>query len=220
MAKYRILLTDRPVGEEALERWSPGSARELAERGELLGVLIEYDPSERENISFVELERPRDEYGVSTHMLSDVVNLWRRIDARPNHFGGELRLVPPAGSSGVEAALSFETLVLYDPVVSVLTGAEARDSARPGRRAPCTRRSWPAISTRPRRLSIGAVAACMTATTLTAPERQFIGNFLEALREPSRVVIRQRSAQVMTGGEGLTLSVGLALEDGQWRLAD
>lgn len=71
-----------------------------------------------------------------------------------------------------------------------------------------------------RRMSTAAVAARMTGTALTPPERQVIGSFLESLRSPARVVVRQGSAQFVMGGEGISLSVGLALEDGQWRLSD
>ena len=221
LGEFRVLLTDRPVGPEALEESGTGSARDLAERGELLGVLITFKTRERDSIGFVELERPHDEFGVNTRNLSGFPDLWRRLDARPHHVAGELRLDPATDSSGLlpEASLSFDTAVDYDPVVRVLTGAEARDSA-PARAALALHQAIAAGDLETARsLSTRAVAARMTQPPTDA-ERAMIGNMAEALREPARVVVRERSAVVVMGGDGLTLSVRLALEDGQWHVAD
>ena len=221
--EYRILLTDRPVSEEALERSGPGSATDLAERGELLGVLIEYDLSERDEISFIELERPQGDFGPNARTLSGAPIPWRRFDFRPDRVSAELRLDPTAMAGiGPEAALSFETPVRYDPVVSVLTGAEARDSA-PARAA---RTAHEAILAgdfeTARRMATPAVAARMAAaTSLNDAERAVLGSFLEALRQPARVVMRQRSAQIVMGDDsGMSLTLTMALENGEWRLAD
>lgn len=218
--EYRILLTDRPVGPEALERAGPGSATDLAERGELLGVLIEFNPREREDIDFIELERPRDDFGVNARNVSGVPNLWRRLDLRTDHVGGELRFDPAASPGPVpDAALSFDSPVSYDPVISVLTGAEAGESA-PARAALAVHRALAAGDLETARsLSTRAVAARMTQPP-NEGERTIIGQMAEALREPTRVVVRQRSALVVMGGEGMSLSIRLVLEDGQWHLAD
>ena len=184
-------------------------------------MLIEFDLRERDSISFIELERPRDDFGPNARTLSGMPVPWRRFDFRPDRVSGELRLDPAAMSGiGPEAVLSFETPVRYDPVVSVLTGAEARDSA-PARTARAVHEAILAGDfAAARRPSTAPVAARMTGAAPSADERRVIGGFLEALRAPARVVVRQRSAQVMMGGDGMSLTVTMALENGEWRLAD
>ena len=128
--KVHVLLTETPAPAEALDsNGNTNPAIELADRGALRGVVLEFDARARNELSIFELDRPREEWDGRGRSM-DAAGLWREFNLGSSRFAARLesRAGQAQSRGNPEAAFSFDAPLDYDPVVRILTGAEARDS--------------------------------------------------------------------------------------------
>lgn len=220
--EVHVLLTERPAPADALD--DDGHSRraiELADRGELRGVLLEFDTRAHDELRVFELRRLREEFDGRSRTI-DAERVWRAFSLGPSRFAARLDTGPDSeGSGNPTAAFAFDAPLDHDPVVRILTGAEARDSEFARTAAAVHDALLRGDLATARRLSTRAVAARpVPDRALNAAERQFLQDILAEMRSPTRIVVRQRSATLVAGDESSSLSLNFALEDGQWRVAD
>jgi hypothetical protein len=219
--QFHVLLTEAPAPPDALDRRGGGTASQLAERGELRGILLDFVPGDAGRVSVVELERPRDQFGSYRRELTDPNNVWRRFSSTSDRVAGEIASRADPNVQRPEAEFGFDAALAYDPVVRILTGAEARDSEFVRTGVGMYQAVLGGDPAAAGRLTTREVAARIaSAAPLTAAERQFLQAIVEALRSPLRIVVRQRSAAIVVGDETSRMSFGFVVEDGQWRVAD
>ncbi len=220
--EVHLLLTERPAPADALDdNGNPRRAIELADRGELRGVMIEFDARDGDELRVFELDRLREEFDGRSRTI-DAERVWREFSLGPSRFAARLDTGPTRESTAnPEAAFAFDAPLDHDPMVRILTGAEARDSEFVRTAVAVHDALLRGDLDTARRLSTRAVAVrAAPDRPLNAAERQFLQDILAEMRTPTRIVVRRRSATLVAGDETSSLSLNFALEDGQWRVGD
>ena len=213
--QMRVLLSDRDVPIEALDGIAFPPVRAMAQKGDLRGLLLEFDPADRKSLRITILAKPDDPTEFApTLSLSDSNGLWRRLTADAAHVEGDFQ-----ASDGSDIAFSFSAPVSTDPVVADLKGAAALSSEQVR-----------VLTARTQALARGDLAAALALTSRQAGAdlkdaapaelKQLSGpmaELLKALKGVTRVVVRKRSAvAIMPGGDVSSL----VFEDGGWKVAD
>ncbi len=196
------------------------SVVELAERGGLRGVLLEFEGRNRDELRVRELDRPRDDFDPSGRSM-DAEGLWREFSLGSTRIAGRLesRGDEMQSRGNPEAAFAFDAPLDYDPVVRILAGDEARDSEFVRTAVTVHEALLRGDLDAALRLSTRAIAARQVPNRpLNAAERQFLEELVAAIRTPTRIVVRQRRATLVVGDESGHLWLDFALEDGQWRV--
>jgi hypothetical protein len=202
--RLRVLLTDRPVAAEIFEGRAATSVQSLARRGELHGLLIEFDPDERDGLSYTELAREADpQTTLRFGSISNSEGVWQRLDIAGNRVSGAFNARSRRAEDDepqLDAAFTFDAPVIEDPLQRILTGSEASASEL----VP---------------LAIAHLEAGLA--RMTAQEREaftpMVRDFITAARTPTRVVLRERSALLVVGDSESWIEIEFVRENGAWR---
>ncbi len=213
--QMRVLLSDRDVPIDTLYGIIFPPVRAMARHGDLRGLLLEFDPADRNALRITILAKPDDptEFAPSLS-LSDSNGLWRRLTVDSTHVEGDFQ-----SSDNPDFAFSFSAPISTDPVTADLKGAAALSSEQVR-----------VLTARARALTRGDLAAALALTSRqAAADLQGIqpaelkqvsasmGELIKAFGAVTRVVVRKKSAvAIMPGGD----AASLVLEDGGWKVAD
>ena len=213
--QVRVLLADREVPVDALYGIVFPPVRAMASRGEVRGLLLEFDPADRTSLHVTILDKPAQAGDLLTSLsLSDSTGLWRSLTRTPGRIAGDFQ-----AKDGADVVFSFSVPLATDPVVADLKGAQAQSSdpvkALIGRATALSRGDLPAA------LALTARAARPDLAAIPPDElKQLSGQAAEmiaAIQAVQRVVVRQHTAAALMG-EGSWSS--LVFEDGGWKVAD
>lgn len=121
--RMRVVLSDRPVAADALFGIAFPPVRDMAKRGELRGLMIEFDPKDRTSAQVTDLQRPADPTAfLRTTSISNSAGLWKTLNVDAKHISG--RFV--STDDGLD--LVVDAPITTDPVVATLTGAAVQAS--------------------------------------------------------------------------------------------
>jgi hypothetical protein len=210
---YRVLLSDREVPVSALYGLTFPPVWRMARTGKLNGLLLRFDPADRNSLVVTVLTKRDDGYQPATITLSNSAGVWKRLEASATRVVGEL---------GADAS----NRMLFDFTAPVFTNAVEADL-----RGPAAQQSEQVkvLLARAQALSRGdmaAVAALSTAESVAEmseypPEvmkqaPQFAAQLIRELRRVRRVVVRRETAAVQLGPNAWS---SLARVDGAWKAA-
>ena len=213
--QMRVLLSDRDVPIEALYGIAFPPVRAMAQQGNLRGLLLEFNPADRNSLRITILAKPDDPTEFApTLSLSDSNGLWRRLTVDSTHVEGDFQ-----SSDGADLAFTFSAPISTDPVVADLKGAAALSSEQVR-----------VLTARTQALARGDLAAALALRSRQAGAdlkgmppaglKQLSGpmaELLKALKGVTRVVVRKKTAvAIMPGGDVSSL----VFEDGGWKVAD
>lgn len=216
----RLLLSDRPLPAEVSRDDIRTAARGMAERGEMRGLMIEFDPADRSRMHVAELDVEASRFGSFLSSRGDSGELWKRLSTDGGRLAGEYEAQADDFWSTREAAFAFDTPVSYDPVETILTGADARGSEF--------------VSIAVRRLEALLANDLDAAAALTARPaaprpipsaeqmaamREFLVETAAMARNPTRIVVRRDTAMIVSGDDSARFRFELVREDGEWKMA-
>lgn len=211
----RVLLTDKEVPPAALHGLIFPPVRAMARAGAVRGVLLEFDPADRNRVEVTILARPDDPNAFLPNLsLSNSEGLWKRLDISDTRVAGELK-----PDDDGQLAATFSAPVFTDPVQSDLKGPAAAASepvkvlvARAEALAKGDTAAALGLSTDESAAQLKALPpAVMKQAAAQVPA------MLKELKAPKRVVIRRETAAVQ-GAHGDWFS--LELVNGAWKAAD
>lgn len=210
----RVLLADRELPSAALAGLAFPPVWAMARSGEIKGLLLEFDPTDRESLTVVVLDKPEPGYSLPTVSISNSSGLWKRLDVSVNRVVGELA---PDASDGL--AVTFNAPLFTDAVKQELKGPAAAASE-----------PVKALIARAEALGRGDIEGAAKMSTAAAGESlrampaefrksapRMAAEMIRGLKGAKRVLIREQTATVMVGlGEWASV----VLEDGVWKPAD
>lgn len=212
--EFRVLLTDRELPVSVLYGQSFPPVWHMAQAGEVRGLLLRFDPSDRNAILLTVLAKPEPGYSLSNTTLSRSDGVWSRLEATPTRVVGELS---PEATEKVR--LRFSAPVFTDPVEADLKG-------------PAAAASEPAkvLIARAEAIARGDMAAAAALSTDASAARlaemppefrkmaaKELPKLVARLKTAKRAVIRRETAVVMLGpGE----YASAARIGGTWKAAD
>jgi len=213
--RMRVVLSDREVPADALLGIAFVPVEDMAERGEVRGVMLEFDPRDRTAMTVIVLDQPASPgQSLLDETLSDSEGLWRKLASDPARISGQY-----ARENDQELEFSFDAPVDTDPVVSTVSGAAVQDSVflkllrmrmqalAKGDIATLTR-----ISSRVEAAKIAAQPPPDT------PEfRAMVAEQAKAFDHALKIVVRGKTAIVLLPEKSWESFVK---EDGDWKLAD
>jgi hypothetical protein len=211
----RVLLTDREMPPSVLHGLMFPPVRALARKGEVRGLLLEFDPADRTRLEVTVLAKPDDPNAFLTNVsLSNSEGLWKRLDVSDTRIAGELKpdeesqlaanFSAPVFSDALQADLKGPAAAASEPVKVLVARAQALakgDAA--GAYALSTEESAAQLKALPPSVMKQAAAQ--------------VPAMLKELKAPKRVVIRRETAAVQ-GASGDWFS--LVMEGGAWKAAD
>ncbi len=213
--QMRVLLSDVEAPPAVLYGVVFPPVYAMARAGTVKGVLLEFDPADRNALHVTILARPGNP-GVSlTNVsLSNSQGLWKRLDASATRIVGELN-----DDASEHLAASFSAPVFTDPVQADLKGPAAQASeqvavliARAQALARGDMAAAAALSTEASAADLGA----MPPDQMKAFAKQIPG-MLRQLKAAKRVVVRRETAAILVG-DGSWFS--LVRVGGAWKAAD
>jgi hypothetical protein len=213
--ELRVLLSEEEVPASALSGLVFTPAHTLAKAGALHGLLLKFDPADRNSVYVTILAKPEDpQQSFTTLTLSNTEGVWTRIEVKATRALGELK-----ASDTFDMAASFSTPVFTNPVQQDLKGPAAGKSEQV--RVLLARFDALARGDMTTALSLSTKGAAdelqaLPPATMTAAKAQ-IPQLIRQLKAATRVVVRRDSAAVQTP-DGSWFS--LALENGVWKSAD
>ncbi len=208
----RLLLSDREVPVAAICGLAFPPVWAMAKAGTVRGLLIEFDPAQRERLNAVVLAPPEGDFSLPSVSLSDSRGLWERLDVSDTRIAGTLE---PRD----DMAFTFSAPVFNDRVKADLKGPEVQKSA-----------PVKVLIARAEAIGRGDLKAAAALSTETAgaflssapPEmlpqfRRIAPDLIRRLKAAQRVVVREQTAAVVTGPREW---VSAALVNGAWKAAD
>lgn len=191
---YRVLLSDREVPLSAICGLSFPPVWRMGRTGKLNGLLLRFDPADRNSLTCTVLAQRNDGYQPATISLSNSEGVWKRLEANATRVVGELKpdaskgmlfdFTSPVFTNAVEADLHGPAAQASEPVKVLLARAQAigrGDMAAAG-----------ALSTPE---SMAEFAEYPPEIMKMAP--QLSADLTRKLRRTRRVVIRRETAAVM-----------------------
>ena len=168
----------------------------MARAGRVKGLLLEFDPANRERLTATVLAKPEPGYSLATISTSRTEGVWSRLDAGPTRIAGAL-----SEEASEHIRLTFSAPVFTNPVVQDLTG-------------PAVQASEPvkALLARAAALQRGDLAAARALSTESAaanfetadPEfqkavRRELPRLIQSVKNARRIVIRRETAALLIG---------------------
>lgn len=212
--ELRVLLTDRPLPVSVLYGQAFPPVWQMALQGEVRGVLLRFDPANREGVVITVLAKPEPGYSLSNTTLSDSSGIWARLEASPTRVVGELK--PDASE---KTQFSFSAPVFTNPVEADLKGPAA-GASEPVR----------VLVARLEAMGRGDLAAAAALSTPGSAARlgdmppefkkmfaRELPKLIAQLKATKRVVIRRETAVVMLGPGEYANTARVA---GVWKAAD
>jgi hypothetical protein len=192
--EMRVVLADREVLPADLTGLAFPPVWRMAREGKLKGLLLAFDPADRNALQVTVLAQPEPGYSLANISLSNTAGVWQRLEVSATRVAGALK---PDLRDGLEA--SFSAPVFTDKVTADLKGPAAAASE-----------PVKAILAHAEAVSRGDYAAARGLATpaLAAqfddipPQMQKLmkaelPKLLRQLKAPPRVVIREQTAAVM-----------------------
>jgi len=211
----RLVLSDREVAVDALMGIAFTPVEDMAKRGEVRGVMVEFDPRDRTTMTVTVLDRPAEPgQTLLRETLSDSTGLWRKLASDSTRISGDY-----TRGNDQHLVFSFDAPIDTDPVVSTVTGAAAQDSIflkllRLRTQALAKRD----IATLTRISSRGEAAKYATEPPPDTPEfRAFLAEQAKSLDLVLKIIVRGKTAIVLLPENSWQSFVK---EDGDWKLAD
>lgn len=210
--RVRVLLSDRPVPIETLDRVLVPEIVHLGRAGQVRGLLLEFEPSDRSEVSILELDSEEGRLTIADR--NPGASVWKTLSGNFEQVSGEFE-----PRSGADAAFRFGTAVAYDPVQQTLTGRQAQESEFVTRYV----RRMEAVAhgdmETVRRLSTRRAAERLQPFPAEfIPEaRRMAEAAIRTARERGRVIVRGRTALLDLGGG---TAVTFEREDAQWKVGD
>lgn len=212
--KMRVVLADRPVPPQALMGGSFPPVWGMGKAGEVRGIMLEFDPADRTQMSVVVLAKPDEpDASLVTVSLNDSTGLWKSLTLASGRVTG--RIVHDQFS---DIDLTFDAPVATNRVVNTLTGPAAQGSEFVS-----------ILKQRTQAIVAGDLETFARLSTKESFDRARAQNVPKAELEKfaklfapyydkvQRVVIREYTAEVIMP-EGLHSS--FVKEDGVWKCAD
>lgn len=213
--QVRVVLSDVPVPAAALFGIAFPAVRAMGRNGVLHGVLIEFDPANRESMRATVLDRPSDPAeSMATLTISKSEGVWSSLEITTAMVSGSYK---PENSGGLEFA--FTAPLLSDSVREDVRGPKAQATEQ-----------MQVLIARAEALRRGDIT---TALSLSGPQGRAelkdasaetlreaataMATEIEDLKRSRRVVVRSGSAVATLGGGSWA---SLILEDGKWKVAD
>jgi len=212
--EMRVLLTDRELPIAVLYGQAFPPVWTMAQQGRVQGLLLRFDPSDRNGVLMTILAKPEPGYSLATTTMTNSAGLWERLEATPTRIVGEFK-----ADASEKAQFKFSAPVFTNPVEADLKGAAAA-AAEPVK----------VLAARAEAMAKGDLATAASLSTATAGARladippelkkmmaKELPKLQARLKAPRRVVIRRETAVVMLGpGE----YASVAKVDGVWKAAD
>jgi hypothetical protein len=221
--EMRVLLSAEVVPVSVLADVSLQPVRDMASAGRLHGLLLTFDPNDPTKAEAAVLAPPEGDGGEIKAILSLTHGdrMLRRLEVAGGRVTGELQ--PDETPDGnFDLAARFSAPVSTDRVLQELTGAAARGS-EPVRVliafAEAMARGDVATATSLTAAHLRPSAAAKLAQLPKEALAQQIPEFIKAIRETRRVVVREISASVEVE-PGSRYWLRLLREDGAWRVAN
>lgn len=213
-SQLRVVLSDTPVAAPALCGMIFPPVRALARAGQVRGLMLEFDPANREALLLTVLAPPEDpSFSLPNISMSNTTGLWSRLEIGDTRAVGELK---PDDQQNV--AVSFSSPIFRDPVQADLSGAQARAS-EPVRvllaRAEALARGDVEAAAAQSTASAGAQLRALPPEMVKMAMRE-VPVLVRQLKAPERVVIREQTAAVKVGGGWASL----VRADGAWKATD
>jgi hypothetical protein len=210
----RVLLSEAEVPPSALYGLAFPPVRAMARDGQVRGLLLEFDPAERDEVQITILAKPSEPGEMPANLSrSDSSGLWTRLDVSATRATGELKGDDESGP------ISFSAPVFTDAVTADLKGPAAQASE-----------PVKVLIARAEAIQKGDMATAASLSTgdfmeklKGAPPEMLkmakaeLPQMVKQLRSARRVVIRTETAAVFTG-DGSWMS--LVKRDGAWKAAD
>jgi hypothetical protein len=211
----RVLLSQEEVPPSALAGLVFTPAHMMAKAGALHGLLLQFDPADRNGVYVTILAMPTEPgQSFTTLTLSSTEGVWKRLEVSATRIIGELK-----GSETFDVAAAFSAPVFTNPVQQDLKGAAAQQSepvrvlaARFDAIAKGDLAAAASLSTKGSAAQLSAMPA-----EVMKQARAQIPLLARQIRTAKRVVIRKDTAAVQTNEGGW---FSLALENGAWKAAD
>jgi hypothetical protein len=211
----RLVLSDREVPPEALAGIAFPPVWGMARDGAVRGLMIEFDPADRNSLSVTVLDKPADpQESLSTMTLSGSADLWARLTSTPTRLTGEF-----GSNAARDISFSFSAPVFHNRVEADLTGAAARDSPLVhllrARFEAMMAGDWSKVAA----LSPAGKAidpASFSGELMTAM-RAAIPDMIEQLATVQRVVVRESTAVALLPDGSWS---NFIREGGEWKVAD
>jgi hypothetical protein len=213
--QLRVLLSDTDVPVAALYGLIFPPVRAMARAGKVRGLLLEFDPADRESLQVTVLAKPDDpRFSLATISLSNSAGLWRRLEVNATRAVGELN---PRDDG--ELAASFSAPVFSDDVQADLKGAAAQNTEQV--RILVARAEAVARGDMPAALALctedaAAQLRALPPEVMTPAVKDMLG-LIRQLKSARRVVVRRETAAVQVGtGDWASLR----REGGAWKAAE
>jgi len=212
--EMRVLLTDRELPVSVLYGQSFPPVWHMAQAGEVKGLMLRFDPANREAILVTVLAKPEPGYSLSNTTLSRSDGIWSRLEVAPTRAVGELK---PEASEKLQ--LRFSAPVFTNAVEADLKGPPA-GASEPAK----------VLIARAEAIVRGDLAAAAALSTEASAARlsemppefrkmaaKELPKLIARLKAAKRAVIRRETAVVMLGpGE----YASAARVGGVWKAAD
>lgn len=212
--KMRVVLADKPVPAEALMGGSFPPVWAMAKAGLVRGVMLEFDPADRTQLTAVILAKPTEEgASLATVSMSNSEGLWKSLAVSVGHVGGHL-----VNDQFTHADLTFDAPLATNAVVSDLKGPAAQKSE-----------FVTMLRQRTKAIVAGDQEAFARVSTRESTERfksdptpkdqvaAFAKMITPLYDKVKRVVVREHTATIIMP-EGFSSS--FVKEDGVWKCAD
>ena len=208
---YRVLLSDREVPISALYGLSFPPVWRMGKTGKLNGLLLRFDPADRNSLVVTVLSKRDDGYQPATISLSNSGGVWKRLEASATRVVGELgsdasnrmlfEFTSPVFTNAVEADLRGPAVQQSEPVKILLARAQA-----------LARGDMATVASLSTADSMAEMADYPPEVMKQAP--QFAAEVIRELRRARRVVIRRETAAVQLSPNSWS---SLTRIDGAWK---
>lgn len=213
----RVVLSEAPVATDLLWGGAFPPVTALARKGELRGVMLEFDPAKRDRIVYRVLMKPEDpQEGLTTGTHTDTGTVWKSLALTPDHVAGKLQWDESGNILKEEMDLAFDAPITRDPVVARLKGPAILGSE--------------VMKVAQQRIHAAVIGDLATVKRLTSritfathpelgqpmpPElHDFAINYEKAFARPLALIVREHTATIYLDK---STSVEFVREDGEWK---
>jgi hypothetical protein len=213
--RMRVLLSQEDIPPAVLEGAPLPRVLALARAGQVHGLLLDFDPGDKNGLYVTVLAKPDDpRQSMTTITLSHSDGVWKRLETNATRAAGELK-----PNDTFDLAFQFSAPVFNNPVQQDLKGPAAQQSE-----------PVKVLIARAEAIGRGDMAAMAALSTKESVEqlksyppsvlkeaRAMAPQLVKEYRATKRVVIRRDTAAVQTADGSWS---SLVREDGAWKSMD
>jgi hypothetical protein len=229
--EMRIVVCDREIAQESLRGIAFLPVETLAKEGKVVGLLLQFDPSDQSKMVFTVLRTPSQQgASLMTLSLADTgKKLFKKLAISQTRVDGEAEYAEKGNSGSddlpkISYSVKFTAPVFNElPVTADLKGKAAQDSpqARIAREKMNAMRKGDfeavkRLSTQQSKRQIDLLVAQM-GSQAPSMAKEIAGEMEQSLKKIQRVVVRDSTAVMIYSDKAWS---NFALEDGQWKSDD